>query len=342
MLLLLDGSSMLSSCFFGTVPKAYHGAKTEQEIKKALKKIMQTKKGLYTNGVFAMTKTLLGIIEKQNISKVVVAWDVSRNTFRKELYPEYKANRSETRPELVEQYKLMQEILDSAGIAQYFVKGYEADDIIGTIANMYQEKMPICVMSKDMDLAQLIDDKVRFWQMTSKAPQILEELGGIEQGLLPGNVVEFTVSSFKKYHNISPNQVTDFKAIVGDVSDNIPGVKGVGEKTAIPLLREYESLEEIYEAIEDEEDFKNVTAELGIKNPINKLQKKKNKELAFLSKQLGTIEKNVPVEVNEEDFEVELNWEELNKKFEKLEFFSLIRQVQPEQPEETQQQILFS
>lgn len=333
-LLLVDGSSLLTTNFFGTVPMEYMKAKTDEDLEKARKKIMQVN-GVYTNGVYGMMKALLKIIQSQNPSHVVVAWDLNRNTFRRELYPEYKANRGDTKPELKSQFPLAQEVLKEMGISQFVFEGFEADDIIGTLAKKFEGELPVYVLTKDQDALQLVNERTRLWYMTSKASDMYKDLGiDLKDFKLPDGVFEFTPLYVEHFYGVTPLQIIDRKAIEGDTSDNIPGVKGVGEKSVIPLIQEFGSVEGIYDYIEtnSEADIKAMLKELGIaKSPVKKLLEESDTELvgkkaAELSKKLATIHRDMDVLQDTELEKCELHIDEVGQRrvFERLAFKSLL------------------
>ncbi|MFF2531374.1 5'-3' exonuclease H3TH domain-containing protein [Brevibacillus sp. NPDC058079] len=335
-LLIIDGSSLLTTSFFGNMPMAYKMAKTEAEYEKAKEKLLKID-GVYTNGVFAMMRTLLKIIRNQRPSHVAVAWDLSRNTFRRKLYPGYKANRPETRPELKSQFPLAQEVLKEMGIPQFVLDEYEADDIIGTFATNFKEKIPVNILTKDQDALQLVDERVRLWYITSKSEEMYKEVGlNIKDFHLPDGVFEFTPMYVEEFYGLRPEQIVDKKALEGDTSDNIPGVKGVGEKSVVPLLQEFGTVERIYEYLENtaDADVKVMMKSLGIKqNPSAKLMKTSDdelvgKEAALLSKKLATIVKNIDEKeisgTTLDDLVLCINEEGKRKIFEQLAFKSLL------------------
>lgn len=333
-LLLVDGSSLLTTNFFGTVPMEYMKAKTEEEFEKARKKIMQVD-GVYTNGVYGMMKALLKIIKKQDFSHVAIAWDLNRKTFRRELYPEYKTNRGDTKPELKSQFPLAQEVLNEMGISQFVFEGYEADDIIGTLAKKFEGETPVYILTKDQDALQLVSERTRLWYMTSKASDMYKEVGiTAKEFQLPDGVFEFTPMYVEHFYGVTPLQIIDRKAIEGDTSDNIPGVKGVGEKSVIPLIQEFGSIEGLYEYIENnsEDDIKAMLKELGIaKSPVKKLLEESDEDLvgkkaADISKKLATIHCDMDVlkDTALEDFELHIDEVGQRRVFERLAFKSLL------------------
>lgn len=333
-LLLIDGSSLLTTSFFGNVPMPYKMAKTEEDYAKALPKLLQ-KDGVFTNGVYGMMKTLLKIIRNQKPTHVAIAWDLSRNTFRRELYPEYKANRSETRPELKMQFPLAQEVLKEMGIPQFVLDRYEADDIIGTLSHKFSEEMPVFIYTKDQDALQLVNERVRLWLITTKAEEMYKGLGLKAKELnVPDGAFEFTPMYVKEFYGLDPIQIIDKKAIEGDTSDNIPGIKGVGEKSVVPLLQEFGTVEGIYDFIEtnSEADIKAMLKSLGIaKSPVKKLLEESDTQLvgkasALLSKKLATIVKNIEEvqSVSLEDLQLSIDEVGQRRAFERLAFKSLL------------------
>lgn len=320
-LILVDGSSIINACFFATVPREYFIAKSPEERKFILPRIMKTRTGIFTNGVFAMMKSLKRLIKNQQPSHLAIAWDVSRETFRRAMYPDYKANRSETAPELKSQFILMQEILAAAGIAQFMDQYYEADDFIGSLAHQFEEQIPVYIWTKDQDALQLVTDRTRLWLITNHAAELRKKYNH-KDAAYPEGSFEFTPMLVKEVYGLyPPNQIIDKKALEGDVSDNIPGVARVGEKTAIPLLQEFGSVEAIYEALEDEKGFKEMCKELGIRSPLNAL--KNDREMAFLSKDLATI-RCMQLDCKIDDLQLNIKWSALNEKLRELEFHSLI------------------
>ncbi|WP_083453800.1 5'-3' exonuclease [Syntrophomonas palmitatica] len=288
---------------------------------------MQTSYGVFTNGVFAMCKTLMRLVETCKPDYMAVAWDISRETFRRKMYPDYKANRVETAPELKSQYILMQEILKTAGIAQFMDDNLEADDFLGCLSTQFESREPVFILTKDQDVLQLISDRTRVWLITNRADELKKTYQWPDHPI-PSGAFEFTPLIIKEVYGVYPDQIIDKKALEGDSSDNIPGVKGIGEKVAIPLIQEFGSVEEIYKALEDEEQFKQTCKDLGVRSPIKAL--KEGKEMAFLSKTLATIKTDsLPVQLT--DLKLNINWDALNLKFEELEFRSLVTGSVPKQ-----------
>ena len=255
-LLIIDGSSLLSTSFYATAT-AYLMAKTDEEKEKALERLMKTSDGRYTNGVFPFMRTLLSLIKKNQPTHLAVVWDVSRQTFRQEIAGgTYKGTRKATPHPLKEQFISTQNLLQ--GIIPQFLSGrddeevYEADDFAGSLAKRFQTEIPVFLHTKDEDYLQLVDSNTRVWLGSSKADKMFEDLNLNRQEFnVPDGFFEFTLSTLKDIKGLKPYQIVEYKALCGDTSDNIPGVKGVGEKAVIPLLQEYGTIEAIYETIEN-------------------------------------------------------------------------------------------
>ena len=255
-LLIIDGSSLLSTSFYATAT-AYLMAKTDEDKEKALERLMKTSDGRYTNGVFPFMRTLLSLIKKNEPTHLAVVWDVSRQTFRQEIAGgTYKGTRKATPHPLKEQFISTQNLLQ--GIIPQFLSGrddeevYEADDFAGSLAKRFQTEIPVFLHTKDEDYLQLVDSNTRVWLGSSKADKMFEDLNLNRQEFnVPDGFFEFTLSTLKDIKGLKPYQIVEYKALCGDTSDNIPGVKGVGEKAVIPLLQEYGTIEAIYETIEN-------------------------------------------------------------------------------------------
>ena len=282
-LLIIDGSSLLSTSFYATAT-AYLMAKTDEDKEKALTRLMKTSDGRYTNGVFPFMRTLLSLIKKNQPTHLAVVWDVSRQTFRQEIAGgTYKGTRKATPHPLKEQFISTQNLLQ--GIVPQFLSEkddeevYEADDFAGSLAKRFQSEIPVFLHPKDEDYLQLVDTNTRVWLGSSKADKMFEDLGLNRQEFnVPDGFFEFTLSTLKDIKGLEPYQIVEYKALCGDTSDNIPGVKGVGEKAVIPLLQEYGNIESIYDTIEnlsskEEKELKKFFKEsLGIgRSPISYL-----------------------------------------------------------------------
>ena len=282
-LVLIDGNSIMNRAFYGIMGS----------------KMLTTKDGKYTNAVYGFLAILFKLIEDTNPQYMVVAFDLKAPTARHKLYDGYKANRKGMPDELAEQMPMIKEILMAMNIDIVEKEGYEADDVLGTLSR-YGEKqgLEVVILSGDRDTFQLATDKV-----TIRIPRT--KGGKTETDL-------FNREKIVETYGIEPKQLIEVKGLQGDASDNIPGVPGIGEKTALSLIQRFGSIENLYNKIENNED--------GLKGK----QREKivaNKDLAILSKTLGTINLDVPIEDTLEQFKVE-EWdkEKVLKIFKELNF----------------------
>lgn len=257
---------------------------------------MRTQSGLYTNGVYQFTKYLLDAIKRFRPTHVVCAFDMGKETFRNELFSAYKANRGEPPMELIPQFDLVRELIEAFNIPIIGVEGYEADDVMGTLARKaVQEGYEVLLFTGDGDSLQLVDDgitvvmmKKGFGNYEIVSKENLFEIKGVNE----------------------PQQIVELKSLMGDASDNIPGCPGVGPKTAIKLLQEYANVDAIYENI-DHIKGKLKDRLLG------------NRDLVYLSRELARIRTDVPFECNLEACKLSFDREKIENKFEELEFRSL-------------------
>lgn len=288
-IVLIDGNNLMYRSYYAT---AYTG------------NIMRNSKGYPTNALYGFVSMLNKIIEEEKPTYMAVAFDIGKN-FRHEKYKDYKMGRQETPEELIMQMKKARELLDAMHIKYLEKENYEADDIIGTLVKMCEEdsQFDATIISSDKDLLQLINFETDI--------KLLKQKG----------FIRYNEESFFEEYKIKPIRIIDLKALQGDASDNIPGVKGIGEKTALGLLQEYESLENVYDNID---------------NIKGKLKEKliNDKENAFFSKELATIYKEVPLDIALDDLKyVYTESEELFNIYKDLEFNSLIRNFKNEPKE---------
>lgn len=239
--LIIDGSSLLATSYYGILPPELKNSKlSESDAEKFYDKILHTTDGKFTNGIYGFMKTLLNIIKNQDPKYIVVNWDASRSkTFRREMYIDYKGNRGQTPKPLKEQQLLMREILKFIGIKQFFSVKYEADDYSGSLAKHFENQTYIRILTKDRDHLQLIDDKINVWlnfpmdkNGVSKQVDTLNNTFQVDTSKLnvPSNVFRVTKDIVKPYYGAEAPYIADLKALMGDTADNIPGVKGIGEK----------------------------------------------------------------------------------------------------------------
>ncbi|WP_051663388.1 5'-3' exonuclease [Alicyclobacillus macrosporangiidus] len=250
--LLIDGSSLLVRAYFGTL----YGGRPRRAAD-----------GRYTNGVMGFLHMFTHALERVRPRYVAIAWDTTRDTFRRDLYPAYKAQRGELPEALLEQFETTQQVLGALGVAQHADHRYEADDILGTLAHRCQEEgWDGLVLTGDRDALQLVADGVRVCIL--------------RRGVAETDV--YTPATLLETWGLTPSQIVDLKALMGDASDNIPGVPGVGEKTAKKLLAEHGTLEGVLANAE--------ALPVRLRDRIVA-----HRETALLSKRLATIVTDVPL-----------------------------------------------
>lgn len=264
---------------------------------------LKNKKGLYTNSVYGFTLMLEKILEDTKPKYALVAFDKGKETFRHKSYEAYKGTRDKTPTELVEQFGYVRELLDSFGIKYEEHLDYEADDIIGSYAKIAEKAgLEVIIVSGDKDLTQLASDNITVYYTKRGVTEI----------------DYYTPEFINEKYGLTPQQIIDMKGLMGDKSDNIPGIPGVGEKTAIKLLAEYETVENVLENIDN------------ISGKKLKERLTEGKEDAILSKKLATIFTDVPVDNKIEDLTFKENREKKKELFEKLEFVSFLRKLSQE------------
>lgn len=251
-LVLVDGHSVAFQAFY------------------AVSTNLTNRNGLHTNALYGFHNVLDKILNEENPTHAMVAFDAGKTTFRHEFFKEYKGGRDGMPGEMAEQIPYMKDLLTGFGLKSYQLENYEADDIIGTLSvQAEKEGFEVVIVSGDFDLAQLATDKVK--------------VINTKQGSKPNK--EWTADSVMEEFGITPKQIIDMKGLSGDSSDNIPGVTRIGDKTALKLLKEYHTVEELYERIDE------------MKQSKNKENLVKEKETALLSKKLATIDLEAPIEV---------------------------------------------
>lgn len=263
---------------------------------------LATKDGLPTGGVFGFATMALEVIKRLKPDYVAVAWDKPKTNIRRrlELYPEYKAGRKPAPPDFYEQIPVLHELLQDFGWPLYELDDYEADDIMGTLAVQARARgLETLLVTSDLDMLQLVNGKVKVY--------------ALKKGL--SNIELYSPASFTAKYGIDVNQFLDLKALKGDSSDNIPGVPGIGEKTAIQLLQEWQTLDGVYENLALVKESVRKKLEAG-------------RELAYLSKKLGAIWTDAPLKLDLHEVDgSKVQPEKLLGLMEKLEFRSLARQL---------------
>ena len=277
-LLLIDGNSIINRAFYGIMGS----------------KMLMTEDGTYTNAVYGFLSILFKELEDIKPEYLVVAFDLKAPTHRHKMYDKYKANRHGMPEELAMQMPILKETLKAMNVCIIEKEGYEADDILGTLAKWGQkEELEVTVLTGDRDSFQLIDKNIKVRIPRTKMGKTETE--------------DYTVGKIEEEYGLEPLDLIEVKGLMGDTSDNIPGVPGVGEKTALNLIKQYKSIDEVYNHIDEQK---------------GKLKEKlsENKDLAYLSRTLGTIDINAPIEKDLNVFQVE-EW----NKLEVLEIFKRLK-----------------
>ncbi|SDZ30981.1 5'-3' exonuclease [Evansella caseinilytica] len=277
--LLVDGMALLFRSFYATAMSGYY---------------MVNSKGIPTNGIYGTVKHLFTAVNTFQPTHVICCWDMGSKTFRSELLADYKANRSEPPEQLLPQFDLVKEVIDALDIPNVGLAGYEADDCIGTLANHYKTDSEVHILTGDKDILQLIEENVHV---------VLLKKGY-------GNYAIYKENTFYEEKGITPRQMVDLKALMGDSSDNYPGVKGIGEKTALSLLQKYQTIEGILENL----------------SSLTKAQRTKieqDLEMLHLSRKLAKIHCEVDVACSLDEARFLIDRRKMTDKFQKLELKNL-------------------
>jgi len=303
-LLLVDGSALLH--------RAYHAYPP-----------LTSKSGEIVGAVYGVTSILIAALEQEKPSHVMVAWDLPKPTFRHIKYVGYKAQRPKADSEMVAQIPMVKKVIETMGIVQIEQEGYEADDIIGTLSK--DREGEVVILTGDQDTMQLVSENVR----------VLTPAKGANPPVLYG-----PDEVWNKY-GVHPEQIVDYKALIGDSSDNIPGVAGIGPVTASKLLTEFGTLKAIYEAL-NSQITNSLPAQAG---QILKLKDRleKGKESAFMSQDLSriVIDMKLDVTLDEMEYPSTSSGQALRVKLEELGFKSLIKRFFPEEKDKKTQMGLF-
>ena len=256
-LVVIDGNSILNRAFYGIMSS----------------KMLQTADGTYTNAVYGFLAIMFKLFEDINPEYLAVAFDVKHPTKRHEMYKEYKGTRKGMPDELAAQMPIIKKVLEAMNIKVIEMPGYEADDILGTLAK-YTEKQgkEVVLLTGDRDSFQLASDKITIRIPRTKAGKT--------------EVEDFDRNKILEVYGLEPKQLIEVKGLMGDTSDNIPGVPGIGEKTALNLIKEFGSVDVIYEKLENGEPIAKGKLKENLEN---------NKDLAILSRELGRIDVEAPI-----------------------------------------------
>lgn len=287
-LLIIDGNSIINRAFYGI-------------------RLLTNKHGLFTNAIYGFLKIMFKHIEELNPEYICVAFDLKAPTFRHKMYKEYKAQRKGMPEELRMQMPVMKEVLSAMNIAILEKEGFEADDIIGTVSRICDDEKIRCnILTGDRDDLQLASGNTNVLLTITK-------MGSTTTTVYDSDAV------YDQYE-VTPSEFVDVKALMGDTSDNVPGVKGIGEKTAFGYIRKFKSVEALYENLDDE-----------IVKPAARRKLEEGKDMALLSKKLCTIDRNVPLDIKTDDFlRKEYNTEKLTELFINLEFNAFLKEIATE------------
>lgn len=278
-LMLVDGMALLFRAYYATATSGY---------------IRRTKAGVPTNAIYGFLRYLWDAIDTFQPTHVACCWDMAAKTFRSDQFAAYKGNRPEAPVDLIPQFSLIREVTECLGIPNLGVEGFEADDCIGTLASRFSGEMNVMVLSGDHDLLQLVNERTSV---------IIMKKGH-------GNYMVYTPETLYQEKGLLPRQVIDVKGLMGDTSDNYPGVRGIGEKTAMKLIQEYETIEGILENMD-----------YLTKSVRNKIEA--DLEMLHLSRALAAIHCEVPVDCDLELCLLEIDHERILSKLEELEMKSL-------------------
>ncbi|MCG7409833.1 5'-3' exonuclease [Paenibacillus sp. ACRRX] len=278
--LLVDGMAVLFRAYYAT---AYGGS------------IRRMSDGTPTNAIFGFIRYFWDAVERFKPSHIICCWDLSSKTFRSQQFSEYKANRAECPEDLVPQFQLIRDVMDSFGIPNVSCEGYEADDCIGTLARIYRDQNDVMILTGDHDMLQLVHEHTKV---------IIMKKGH-------GNYAVYSPDYLMEERQLTPEQVIDVKGLMGDTSDNYPGVRGIGEKTAYKLVQQYGTIEGILDHMHE--------LTKGVRTKIEA-----DLDMLHLSRQLARIECEVPLECELDACVFAPDAEEVKLIFERLEMKSMI------------------
>jgi len=291
-IMLIDGNSLLNRAFYA-LP------------------MLTNAEGQYTNGIYGFLTMLYKVLDQEKPTHIAVAFDRKAPTFRHERYDGYKAKRTGMPDEMASQLPILKEVLDAMNISIFEIDGYEADDVLGTLAKAArQQGMEVVIVTGDRDALQLIEPGIR----------VIITKKGISE------VEEYDEQTIRDKYGINPAQLIDVKGLMGDASDNIPGIPGIGEKTALKLIKQFGSLETILDHMDEISSAK-------VRNLIEEY-----KDQAIMSKQLSTIQCNVPIDIDLDKCLYRLpDVKRLKELYERLDFKSLLSHL-PQDYKETDEE----
>lgn len=280
-ILLVDGMALLFRGFFATSIRG---------------NFMKNENGVPTNGVYQFVRYLLDAVNTFQPTHVICCWDMGSKTFRTSMYEDYKGNRSEPPEELIPQFDLVKEVVAAFDMPNIGMENFEADDCIGTLAKQFSNEHQVLILTGDQDILQLVEPGISVAIMRKGQ----------------GNYEVFNEENFLEKKGLAPRQIIDLKGLMGDISDNYPGVKGIGEKTALKLLQENESIDQLLENIDQ--------LPKGVQTKI-----RSNLDMLHLSRSLAEIRCDVPVTVPLEQATWNYNRDNVVKRLEELQVKSVIK-----------------
>lgn len=337
-LLIIDGSSLLTTAYYGNLPPEIKFNKDHEKDHLYYHKILHSPGGIYTNATYSFMTRLEKILEIQKPSHLAVSFDMTRNTFRRKIFPDYKMNRKDTPEPLKMQREYLPNMLMEMGIMTFWSPDFEGDDIIGSLTEKFKKDINISILSGDHDMMQLVKPGVQLWYMTHSGQKAKDMFFAYTQGStdfslesyhLPEGVFPFSPESVVWDKGVRPEQIPDLKGLSGDSSDNIPGVKGISEEKASILIRKYGSVEQLFAFIKahDEKEIKTIWKdELGmVRAPVKALIGADAEKNAVLSKKLATIITWLQFPVTLDQLRVNFDPVKRREKYEELGFQSLLK-----------------
>lgn len=282
-LMIVDGMALLFRAYFATSYTGY---------------IKRTSTGIPTNAVYGFVRYFMDAFHKFGPSHVVCCWDMGSKTFRSTQFSDYKANRPEAPEDLIPQFSLVKEVVESMGVPNIGMEGFEADDCIGTLASMFGSTMDVSILTGDHDMLQLVSDKIQV---------IIMKKG-------QSNYMVYDPETLLAEKQLTARQIIDLKGLTGDTSDNYPGVKGIGEKTALKLLLEYESIDGILANLH--------SLPKGVRSKIEA-----DVDMLHLCRDLATIRCEVPLECSIDHCVWSPSMDQVRDKFEELEFQGILKLI---------------
>lgn len=279
-ILLVDGMALMFRAYYASAATGY---------------IRRTKAGLPTNAVYGFMRYFWDAVQKFSPSHIACCWDLGSKTFRTEQFAAYKGNRSEAPDELIPQFSIIRDVMESLGIPNISSPGYEADDCIGTLAARFSPDMEVLILTGDHDMLQLVNERTSV---------IIMKKGH-------GNYMVYTPETLMEEKQLAPRQIIDLKGLMGDTSDNYPGVRGIGEKTALKLVQEHGSVE-------------GILANLGALSKSVRTKIENDLDMLHLSRRLAEIRCDVELACGVDECRFIMNAASVASKFEELEMSSIV------------------